>query len=89
MAAKCHMMNIREATGMNDSSLSSSPQLSGFRDFPWRIGQRVRVIRGPLQDLQGVVASTPRADQVLVSLRDKIPGVCIQLSPLMLEAVEQ
>lgn len=60
--------------------------LEGHRAFI--TGQRVRITGGPLRDLQGIVESIADSDRILINAGESLPGICIRISPKLLETLD-
>ena len=68
-------------------SVSDTTILSGDGEtlaLRWIPGQRVRVVGGPLQGVEGVVLETREAGRIVVQIRS---GVAVELNHLCLEAL--
>ena len=77
---------LRETTSMNGPDMPRKQTFGIGRGFV--VGQRVRVIAGPLRDFQGNVISCAEDDRVVVDAADQMPGLSIRISAGLLEAID-
>lgn len=73
---------------MNGSEMPRYPRSSVGNHPAFITGQRVRITGGPLRDLSGIVENSADPDRVLVNAGESLPGICIRISPMLLEVLD-
>jgi hypothetical protein len=73
---------------MNGSDMPRSPRSTAESRHKLIAGQRVRVIRGPLCDLVGIIESNADSDRVLVNAGENIPGLSVRIPARLLEILD-
>jgi len=71
---------------MNESRQPQHPQSDEGQPSGFTIGQRVRVIRGPLRSLCGTVEAISPGGRVLIGADDHSPGLMIHLPGSLLQS---